>query len=220
MTCEVRNVVCTFDLGKAINLAEVAMALLARYEPDVFPAIVSYSKRTCTSAQVFATGKVVIVGCASQDHGMVAAHDLVLMLQLQLELDTSVLNFHVRNIVLSINLGHGLDLARLFDDVSNWRDLVVGDEKGEGGPAYDKTRFPGLTFAVTDDRGRVITMAMFDTGKGVGTGLKTLDQIRTVERIMRERMHAFRKDAGLVDGCDELVVSLSREWTRSANACL
>jgi hypothetical protein len=54
----IKNVVCTFDLGRALSCPLTATCLSARFDSKVFPALVSYCRETKTSAQIFGTGKV------------------------------------------------------------------------------------------------------------------------------------------------------------------
>jgi len=185
-TCSIKNVVCTFDLGRTINCAVVASCFGARYDNKVFPALVSNCMETNTSAQFFATGRVVIVGCRTEETGLEAAHRLVLALWKRCGIDGSMLNFSVRNIVVALSLGFEVDLDKMREESGDWPGMVLENARGEGGSAYDPARFSGMSFAMTDPMcsQHTITFAIFETGNGIATGLKHKGQLESVLEIL------------------------------------
>ena len=58
----VRNIVATVDFQKAVDLEEVSDRLEAIYEPEQFPGAILRVEEPGTTALLFASGKVVIVG--------------------------------------------------------------------------------------------------------------------------------------------------------------
>jgi transcription initiation factor TFIID TATA-box-binding protein len=66
----VQNVVCTGDLGHAVDLTAVAVALgfeVTEYEPEQFPGLIYRSKDSRCVLLVFSSGKVVITAATDGD---------------------------------------------------------------------------------------------------------------------------------------------------------
>jgi len=64
----IKNMVALENLGKTLNLAKVIQALrdeTAEYEPEVFPGLMW--KTSCGSANIFQNGKVMLLGCKSEE---------------------------------------------------------------------------------------------------------------------------------------------------------
>lgn len=192
-TVSIKNVVIAFDLGRPLNCVLTAMILRARFDSGVFPAVVSYCKETCTSAQIFGTGRAVIVGCKSNDHGLNAAHLLVHTLFVMMDIDFSVLNFHISNTVCRLSLYFKINLDLLFNDITTLEDVVLDDENGTGGPQLDFERFPGMTFDLMDKQtNSTITVAIFNTGNGVGTGIKYPHQMEILRHFLDDNMTRYK----------------------------
>jgi TATA-box binding protein (TBP) (component of TFIID and TFIIIB) len=197
---QVGNVVCTFDAGAELNLKLIAHCLSGRFDQGVFPALVSYCKESSASIQIFATGKVVIVGCRTENAGLGAAHLLIHTLSRVCGIhDIDVYSFHVRNIVCSVRLQFELNLSLLYEDLTTGKlpHIVLVDNKTSKSPVvYKPDRFPGIAFPVeTSEAGlpRRITFALFDSGNGVATGLKALDQVRVADEYMKEHMWMYER---------------------------
>lgn len=97
---KVQNVVATFQLGRAIDLVPLAIALGGRAAPSVFPAMVSRSTDTATANSSFGTGRTVMVGCKSEAHALLAAHMMVWLIHTKMGITCSVFNFTVCNVCL------------------------------------------------------------------------------------------------------------------------
>jgi len=123
---------------------------------------------------------VVVVGCSTQDHGLYAALLLVHTLWRVLRMNVSALNFFIRNIVCSATVGHGMNLSLLYEDLAEMPGTVLDNARGEGGGQYEPERFPGISWAVLSDpfdKKSAVTFALFDSGKGVATGLRHMNQV-------------------------------------------
>lgn len=203
----IRNVVASFDLGRTVNCAVIAQALSGRYDHAVFPAVVSNCAESRTSSQLFATGKVVIVGCASQDHGLYAAHLLVHTLQRVLGLDCAVLHYDICNMVCQVDMRYPVDLDALYQTADDWPLTVLANKKGEGGAAYEPDRFPGMAWGTKwpvpgapSGTHLPIVTAMFATGKGVATGLKYIDQVDWIRAYLADHLAPFQAAAAHAKG--------------------
>ena len=171
----------------------MASVLNGRYDPTRFPAALSYQAETLSSAQIFGTGKVVLVGCKTQNTALLAAHWLPCTLYALLGIRTYMYNFSIRNIVCSIDMGFRVNLDMLAKDIDSGR---FGPETQSGKQGYDPVKFPGMAFQVTQDPRqpeRKITIALFETGKGVATGLKQLDQKDWCAHFLSETLLAYRE---------------------------
>lgn len=181
----IKNVVCTFDLGKPMALIPLTMCMGGRLNSDVFPALVTRCRNTATSVSIFSTGKVVLVGCKTEEIGLLTAHLLVHTLWRKMSLDTSVLNFHVRNIVGKVKLPWALDLDKLYAEANSMPITVKCDAKGQGGISYEPEAFPGIAWPV-EHQGVKITFALFHSGGGVATGLKSREHLHIANQILHE----------------------------------
>jgi transcription initiation factor TFIID TATA-box-binding protein len=177
----------TCELGRPIPLEVVAVCLKARLGARIFPALVSRCRETGTAISVFSTGKVVIVGCKSEDAGLLSAHLLVHVLWEECGLNTSVINFHVRNMVYRIHLPYALNLDLVYADAKdpvcpNIPNIIRDNGKGEGGASYEPETFPGIALPV--DCGGPVTLALFPSGAGVATGAKVAGQRHLINAML------------------------------------
>ncbi len=173
----VKNVVCTFHLGRPLNLPVIAQAFHARYDPKQFPALVTRARETRAAISMFTTGSVVIVGGQTEQHGIYSARLLVLSLQRDLHFDCDVYNFHICNLVCRVKMPFFVNVEMFHRDhlsppISN----------------YEPQLFPGMGWKQMVD-GEEVTLTLFFEGGGVATGLKTQAQIPAVrDMLLRELM--------------------------------
>lgn len=192
---EENNVVCTFDVGMLINMLLFATFFKARYDKIIFPACVLHLLETITSAQVFRSGKVVLVGCKSEGHALHAAHLFVMSLWKMMGVHGNVYNLAVCNCVCRLSMRFKINLDLFFDDAASGKidKVVQTNDKGIGGPQLDPERFPGMAFSILDqDSDQRITVAMFDSGNGVGTGIKEKYQVEALKVFLNEVLPRYR----------------------------
>jgi TATA-box binding protein (TBP) (component of TFIID and TFIIIB) len=83
-----------------------------------------------------------------------------------------------------------------LQDAASLDGVVLVDAKGEGGPVLDQERFPGMSFSIRDaSMHSKITVAIFETGNGVGTGIKQPQQMNTLRAWLNTHMHKYRLGA-------------------------
>lgn len=183
----IKNVVVTADLGCRLNCAIVAQAIHGRCDKDVFPAFVTYNWPHNASTRGFATGRVVMVGCASANDGLLLLHRLAALLHASLGVHCGVFNFRVRNMVGAIRLAFPVNLSLLYYDLARWEDVVT-DQPIEFLP----DNFPGLSFALNLPRtGGRATVAQFSTGGGVACGLRNAAQIDELHERLCQQMRQY-----------------------------
>lgn len=183
----VKNVVCKFELGRAIACMPVAQALGARWDPRVFPALVLLCANTGCVVSIFPTGSVVIVGCSSPDLGITTAQLTVALLWRKCRLSARVFNFDVCNIVCAVRLPWRLNLDLLYAEAQ--RSELTDQRKG--GASYEPEVFPGMAWPVRvaqSDGAQAITaaFALFPSGNGVVTGLRSLAYIPALNEVLAE----------------------------------
>lgn len=82
---EVRNLVCTADIGKDLNLNKIMIELgmeNVEYEPEQFPAAVYRSPSVDCTILIFSTGKVVITGVLEEETAEEALDSLMSQIRL------------------------------------------------------------------------------------------------------------------------------------------
>ena len=137
------NLTATANFGTEIDLTTL-------HRPRKFSgAVIKGNKST---ALVFKTGKIVVVGTTSVE----AAYEAVLYYRDKLKLGSEICDFKVHNFVGSCSLGFQLDLNSMGQ---------------ENNCIYSPEIFPGLTYTNN------ATVLLFRSGKCVITGCKTLDDI-------------------------------------------
>ena len=62
---EIKNIICSSDLGSSFNLEKLALALgseKVEYEPEQFPALIYRLKSPNSVFLIFSSGKIIITG--------------------------------------------------------------------------------------------------------------------------------------------------------------
>jgi TATA-box binding protein (TBP) (component of TFIID and TFIIIB) len=183
-----KNVVCTATTGvKWINCKHVAATLHGRWDSGVFPAMVSHCRNKKTTLSLFSTNRLVIVGCDTADTGNSSGQmliDVLVRTMPHLYGRARLLNFEVCNIVCRVELPWRLNLDLLYADACIDPDTVaVNPETLQGGCTYEPEVFPSLAWPIQRD-GVAITFALFQTGKGVATGLRTMSARHVANTIL------------------------------------
>lgn len=174
----------------------------ARYEADVFPAVVL---RCCkkTTALVFASGRVVVVSASGPEAGLFTAHMYRLFLEevpMLMRSEGQIVNqpmrgrllfsdWMVQNIVAAGSVGHRIELSAVEKAI-------------RGHCVYRPELFPGLMLKMKpfqpepgDDPKRRIRVLLFDTGKVLIVGARRLSASnRILFRLRRwiQRSHVDR----------------------------
>lgn len=149
----VENVVAEARLGGPFDILALADRVPdAQYRPDRFIGLILQVRGG--SALVFEDGHVVTTGAQSLEAALAQMEQVREQLAAA-DVETSRLEgFHVRNVVVSADLGQSLAL-----------DEVQRAYPGEN-MAWDATQFPGLIWRQSDPS---LTLLLFPSGKVVGT---------------------------------------------------
>jgi TATA-box binding protein (TBP) (component of TFIID and TFIIIB) len=178
--CSIKNVVCTFSLGRPFPIIAAGVVMHARHDNNVFPAMVSRCKETGVVVSVFGSGNGVCVGCVDASHGLYSAVLMSNLLWRTMGIQTSVLNFKVCNIVCKVQMPFRVNLNLFYSH--DYTDKEWAPEI-----------FTGLCWRVKRNKSNTITFAIFDTGRGVATGLKKESQVRAANDILTE-LEKFEQD--------------------------
>lgn len=187
---KVQNVVCNFSVDFPVHIELLADLLSGRYDPEVFPAMVSCCKNSGTKNSFFESGQIIIAGAKSFWDAVLAGQMCVQKLRVDFGIPFKMWDFAVKNIVCSAMLGYAVDL-----------DLMHQVKKAE--TSFDAEDFPGLNyvmhskeqFGVEDGalgihyRMRIkewsVTITVFAMGGIVVTGIRDPGQIPLIAEHMK-----------------------------------
>tara|TARA_R110000782_G_scaffold72662_1_gene145447 strand:+ start:4105 stop:4665 length:561 start_codon:yes stop_codon:yes gene_type:complete len=164
MTYKVVNMVASTRLTENIDLNEVSEILGIEYEQEQFPGMVYRVATPKVCLLLFRSGRCVAAGAKEISH----VHEAVKILHDDLmahDFDLWPLkdvDIILQNIVVTHNIGVGLDLERLV--------ISLPFEHSE----YEPEQFPGLIYHLKDPN---VVFLIFASGKCVISGSKTFEDI-------------------------------------------
>jgi transcription initiation factor TFIID TATA-box-binding protein len=166
------NVVSSTVLGRSIEFSKVAPVLEGVIYPQGnFHGQVYKLKNPKTTLLIFESGKIVCMGAKSVEDS-IKAIDIVL--DKMRTVDRTIpweFEVGIRNIVVSADLGKSLDLERIALDLENTE--------------YEPEQFPGLVYRLDNPK---ITFLLFNSGKLICTGAKTIDDLNIGVLKVKERL--------------------------------
>jgi transcription initiation factor TFIID TATA-box-binding protein len=180
------NVVATTKVTKPdkvldlISLAQGARNI--KYEPKRFPAAVIRIREPKATALLFAKGKMVVVGCKSEDNIRLARRKFFSIIKKLLGAEDLDLrnDIKIHNVVVACSLKrYGIKLAQLSAD------RVHGQWC-----SYEPETFPAAIYKVSTPKCAVL---IFHTGKFNVTGLKTVADFDLVIPAILELVCKYRR---------------------------
>jgi transcription initiation factor TFIID TATA-box-binding protein len=165
------NIVCTTFLGCKLDLALIARhARNAEYNPRRFGAVIIRIRDPKTTALIFSTGKMVVVGAKTLPDSALAARRFVRMVQkIGFDVRFDADEYKVQNMVAGVTCGWDVRLEGL---ALEWR------ERGGYEVMYESQLFAGAVCRVQCSRSVVVCL-MFTTGKAIFTGAKCREDIES-----------------------------------------
>lgn len=158
----IENIVATVSVGRTLDLHHVARnARNVEYQPSRFGALIMRRREPKSTALVFGTGKLVVLGPKSQDVSRLAARKHARVLSRILP-NIRFQNYRIHNIVARVVLPFAINLNTLAEDT---------------GQLYEPEIFPGLPWKFDDP---ACTVLVFSNGKVVITGLKKTQDVAHV----------------------------------------
>jgi len=164
MTYTVVNMVASTRLTNSIDLNEVSDILGIDYEQEQFPGMVYRVATPKVCLLLFRSGRCVAAGAKDINH----VHEAVKILYDDLAANDfelwpfDAIDIMLQNIVVTHNIGVGLDLERLV--------ISLPFEHSE----YEPEQFPGLIYHIKDP---AVVFLIFASGKCVISGSKTFDDV-------------------------------------------
>ena len=181
-TVVIHNVVATANFGCTVNLERVAWECFGEYNPKTFRAVkLRLLGAAKSTALVFASGKVVCTGSASESSALTAIN-IYLRLLRKVHPEARLLSAKVQNIVASCALSRPVDLLAMS------RTLLLR-------AAFDPELFPGLRLKLTSPEAKVL---IFCGGKCVVAGCKTRQDVARAWAAVRIMVDPFLRPEGTV----------------------
>ncbi|EDQ89488.1 uncharacterized protein MONBRDRAFT_36953 [Monosiga brevicollis MX1] len=170
ITPTVENVVATGYFSGKVNLAEVQKKTRnIEYNPRRFAACVIRNKLPHSTGLLFSSGKLVIMGCKSEEQAEQAWSKFQDIVIKRCNIAVTPTGFKIHNVVGKVDVGFKIDLHKLHMEHSKF-------------VTYDPETFPGLTYRMQDPS---VVLLVFHSGKVVLTKAKTrLEMIEGLRRIL------------------------------------
>ncbi|MFW9890344.1 MAG: hypothetical protein ACFFER_19365, partial [Candidatus Thorarchaeota archaeon] len=162
--------VATLDIGQPIDLSSISKQPFISYDPSRY--FCAYFKDDTMEAKVsiFTSGKLIAVGAKSEKSAKRDLMHTMGMLHRSMKTKDNVGDITIRNVVITVDLGHDIDLEIL--------------QANHSGAIYEPEQFPGAVMRSTQHDASVLAFA---TGKLVIAGLKsTKSMTRIVEEVVEE----------------------------------
>jgi len=170
---EVCNAVVLCQTSRELNLAKVCETVpRSVYRPNRFPAVVVKFKRPRGTCLVFRTGKMIVTGTKNENDAKCTAALLSNAID-----GGEIRSAKLLNLVGSATMDFKIDLEKIITTYDNPKIAML-----------EKELFPGLIFK-TD----LATVLLFDSGKMIITGVKSLEIMRTTYTNMKCVLQEFKK---------------------------
>ncbi|KAI1710634.1 transcription factor TFIID (or TATA-binding protein, TBP) domain-containing protein [Ditylenchus destructor] len=170
----VQNITAIFSLGTTLALSQHSH--LGKYNPERFDALIIKNKFPKSTALVFKSGKVVVVGTKNEEDARAAGQFVVDKLAV-CGFTASINDFSIQNIVASGSIGEPISLPKLAN-------FYLSEAH------HEPELFPGLTF-----RTKLGIVNLFGTGKFVVTGAKTLQDLKFTWEYVYTKLFYYQQFA-------------------------
>lgn len=194
----IKNCVATAFLGCRLDLREIAWRCYAEFDPRSFAAAKLRLEDPQTTALLFASGKIVCTGAASEESARVAVTKIYQSVSaIMAPGATALLDLKIENIVGTAHIGHTVSLKKAYEWMRESGDVTV---------MYSPELFPGMRFEIkkwaqqhahrlglssTVPETKVL---VFHEGNVVITGGKCKEDLRATWTVLRTLMSSFELD--------------------------
>lgn len=170
---EVVNVVVTADLGQPVNLMKVSELECFEYDQSKYQGKAAYFKSPSMEGKVtvFGTGKLISVGTRSAEKAEKELKETVAFLAKNGLVREIKMAVSVRNIVMSLDIGHSIDIEGLYPNMPNF--------------VYEPEQFPDAIWRPASVPGA--TVLLYSNGKLIVLGPV---QTERIGRIVEELEHS------------------------------
>ncbi|CEP63059.1 TATA-binding protein LALA0_S07e01486g [Lachancea lanzarotensis] len=172
-----QNIVATVNLDCRLDLKTVALhARNAEYNPKRFAAVIMRIREPKTTALIFASGKMVVIGAKSEDDSKLASRKYARIIQ-KIGFSAKFTDFKIQNIVGSCDVKFPIRLEGLAFSHGTFS-------------SYEPELFPGLIYRMVKPK---IVLLIFVSGKIVLTGAKQREEIYQAFEAIYPVLSEFRK---------------------------
>jgi transcription initiation factor TFIID TATA-box-binding protein len=172
---------CTVNLGQRLNLPLIARRVNnAEYNPKKYNPVVLRIHNPRSTANVFASGKLVCTGTCTEDDALKAVRCFVRRISKYCYPHCSplkLLDFRILNVVCSGSVGN---TVRLYEAYSKFPNSI-----------YEPELFPGMKIPIlfTEQRkSQNIVALLFHTGKIVIVGAKCVEDANIAYNYVRSKL--------------------------------
>lgn len=160
----VQNVVATASVGGELDLADICRRVdRAKYNPDNFPGLVLRLADPKATVLVFASGKMVCAGTKSTEMAVQAVYGAAGLLRKHgIDADGRPA-LSIQNVVATVDMGKPVRLEKAATVLPR--------------AMYEPEMFRGIIHRVIKPK---VTILLFNSGKAICAGAKSLDDIRCV----------------------------------------
>ena len=163
------NIVASTKLNSKIAIEKLARNIKgALYEPEIFPGLYYRLPNKQATMTLFASGKIVSTGSKSEETAKNSINQVIYEIKKILNIDTSMNEIKIENIVSTINLEKTIKLEKLTMKLA--------------GSRLDLEEFPCIFYPFKEK----ITLLIFRSGKIVSVGAKS-------EKTSRESLTFIKK---------------------------
>ncbi|KAK4206707.1 transcription factor TFIID-domain-containing protein [Rhypophila decipiens] len=173
----VSNVVANCELGCILNLHHISnTAWNVSWNRKRFHGLVMRIREPRTTALMFGSGRMVIVGAKSESDSRLAGRKFARIIR-KMGYQVSFDNFKIQNIVASCDVGFPI---RVEGIAAKYHHFAI----------LERELFPGLVYHLINPK---VTILIFSGGKIVLTGAKTRDQMYEAFSLIYPICMEFRK---------------------------
>lgn len=174
------NVVATADLGQPVNLMKVSELETIEYDQTKYQGRAAYFKSPSMEGKVtiFGSGKLISVGTRSVERAKKELEETVIFLAKNGLIKKTKIAVSVRNIVMSLDIGHPIDIEQLYLNMPNF--------------VYEPEQFPGAIWRPSSIQNG--TVLVYSNGKLI---IASLVSTEAISSIVEELEHSLASALGL-----------------------
>ena len=182
----IKNCVATAFFGTQLDLEEISWKKHGEFNPSSFAAAKFRLSSPSTTALIFASGKIVCTGAASEDSAEVAILKYFRMVN-SVDVKAVCIDICIENIVGTAYLGHAINLHQTFAWLKS---------QGYVGAMYSPELFPGLRFVPQDLAPYLppTKVLVFQEGNVVICGAKAREELLQTWIILRAILKQFEQE--------------------------
>ena len=169
------NIVSKFELGTPLCLKEIALQISnSEYNPKRFNAVISRIQEPKTTALIFNSGAIIVLGAKDEDNSKNAAKIFGKKIKHLGYNNAKLKDFEIVNIVAACDLKFNIELTKLSLKLN-----VIASQNKNNNPdikqcVYEPEVFPGLIYHMIKPQ---VTILVFKSGKINFVGAKNRNDI-------------------------------------------